>query len=78
MVVTFWHSNYEAKVRHIDSHMRSFNKDVGDKYPGEMLVTRLQAQFKAESLLLDVWKELKELLDEKGVIINKIVARLKG
>jgi hypothetical protein len=75
--VIFWHSNYEAQVRHVGEHIRSFRKDRGDTYPGTILVTRLQAQFKAESLLLDVWDELNDLIHKKGIFVNKVVRALK-
>ncbi len=74
----FWHTDYEAVVRHYDNRITSWNKSVGDDYVGEVLVTRLAAQLKAEQLLIDVWKELDELLKKKGVIVTKIVSRLKG
>lgn len=78
LVVTYWHSNYEAATRYNGDDVRNFNKDRGDKYPGAMLVTRLQAQLKAEQLTVDVWKELRDLLEKKEVFKTKIVERMLG
>lgn len=72
--VIFWHTNYEARVEHVDSGIRNYNVDVGDdKRRGKILVTRLQAQLKAEELVIEVWKELDVLIQKKGIFAKRVV-----
>lgn len=79
LVAIFWHTNYEAGVEYYGNHIINYSKDIhDDSYKGEVIVTRVEAQLKAEQLVLDVWKELGDLLNGKGIITAKIIARLKG
>lgn len=55
----------------------NYSKDVGDDYEGDILVTRIQAQLKAERLVIDVWQELEKLVMESGLLQKAAAARLK-
>jgi len=74
--VTFWHTMYEAEVRQTGEHVKSFRKEIGDRHPGAILVTRLQAQLKAESLLLDVWNDLDRVIRKHKIHAKKVVRAL--
>lgn len=76
--VIFWHSNYEARVEHVGDQILNYSKDVGDDYEGDILVTRIQAQLKAEQLVIDIWQELEKLVMESGLFQKAAVAKLKG
>lgn len=56
----FWHTEYEALLGYLNygrETLRTYKKRAEDK-DGEVLVTRLQAQLKAEQLLVEFYKEL--------------------
>lgn len=58
--VTAWHTHYEARVRYRCGILIRFDKDINDttKWEGEVLLERVQAQLKAENLLIDFYKML--------------------
>ncbi len=77
-VVTFWHTNYEARLEHYDHSIMHWSKDTGDGYEGEVLVTRVSAQMKAERFMIDLYKEVEELVIKKKFISAQAALRLKG
>ena len=66
--VIFWHCEYEAGVRHCDDMIVHWHKHYDDTYPGKVLVSRLQAQLKAEQLMLEICSEINSVLKSKGLI----------
>jgi len=72
--VIFWHSCYEAGVTFCGDSMITHNIDRGGR--GVILVTRVQAQLKAEQLLLDLWDELDGVIRKKGILAKKAVRAL--
>lgn len=57
---TAWHTNYEAEVKYKGETLVHFDKEIDDttEWEGEVLLERLQAQFKAENLLIEFYKML--------------------
>lgn len=68
--VIFWHTHYEARIEHCGELLLYHDKDTGDSKKGEVLVTRLQAQLKAEQLLVDFYKELESVLVKNDLILK--------
>lgn len=64
--VVLWHTHYEARVEYKGEHLTSFNKEIDDtiEWKGEVLIERVQAQLKAEKLLIDFYKMLMSYLAE--------------
>ena len=69
----FWHTDYEAQINYVSDMLVSYQKRKSDtcnpptkKEP--ILVTRLQAQLKAEQLLINFFNDAKKLLIKKKLI----------
>ena len=56
--VILWHTHYEARVIYKGATLIRFNKEIDDttEWKGEVLLERLQAQLKAEQLLVEYYK----------------------
>ncbi len=65
----FWHTDYEAMLSFVAHRLVSHHgKSFGDSYRGEVLVTRLQAQLKAEELFVDFYIRMGNLLKKHKLI----------
>jgi len=64
--VDAWHMNYGAEVKYKGETLIRFDKDIDDttEYCGEVLLERLQAQLKAENLILEFYKMLNSHIAE--------------
>lgn len=61
----FWHTDYEARVEFGDEFIKRYHGVVGDEFSDrEVLVTRLDAQLKAEQLFGELVKELTDILKQ--------------
>ena len=67
--VVAWHDHYEACVEYYREEIVDFNKELDDdtiEYKGKVLLERIQAQQKAESLLMEYYKMIGLHLKKYG------------
>lgn len=61
----FWHTDYEAEVNFGDKTIKRYYGRFNDEFSdGEVLVTRLDAQLKAEQLFGELVKELADIVEQ--------------
>ncbi len=61
---TFWHTDYEAEVNRHDRSISSYHIRLRDEIPGSILVTRIDAQIKAEELFEELGISILEQIDK--------------
>ncbi len=56
---TFWHTNYSVSVDMGSDPVETYRADINDRFAeGPVLVTRLDAQLKAEELFVNLGKDI--------------------